>query len=40
MTSAITEELLYELKSLNVTDILLKPTRVKAIHDVFLRNIN
>ena len=39
MISAITESLLHELKSLNVTDILLKPTRIKTIHDVFLRNV-
>jgi len=40
MASAVTEGLLYELKSLNVTDVLLKPTRIKTIHDVFLRNIS
>lgn len=39
MTSAITEELLYKLKSMNINDILVKPTRVKDIHEVFLRNI-
>jgi len=39
MTSEITEELLYKLKSMNINDILVKPTRVKDIHEVFLRNI-
>ena len=39
MTSEITEELLYKLKSMNINDILVKPTRVKDIHQVFLRNI-
>lgn len=40
MIGEITEELLYKLKSMHVTDILVKPTRIKHIHEVFLRNIN
>ena len=40
MTSEITEETLFKFKSMNVDEILVKPTRVKDIHEVFLRNIN
>lgn len=39
MTSAITANLLQELKLLNVTEVLLKPTRIKKIHEVFLKNM-
>lgn len=39
MVSEITLELVHELKSLNVTDILLKPTRLKNMHAALLRNV-
>lgn len=37
MLEEITLDKLNELKSLNVTEILVKPTRMKTIHDTFSR---
>jgi len=37
MLKEITLEKLTELKSLNVAEIILKPTRMKTIYDTFLR---
>lgn len=37
MLEEITLDKLNELKSLNVTEILVKPTRMKTIHDAFSR---
>jgi len=39
MVSEITTALVHELKSLNVTDILLKPTRLKNMHAALMRNV-
>lgn len=40
MISEVTAELVNELKLLNVTDILLKPTRLKHMHAALLRNLD
>jgi DNA-binding NtrC family response regulator len=39
MVSNITNEKLGQLKVLNINEVLIKPTRIKNIQDVFLRNI-